>query len=108
VSTPLFVAFVLGLLWLSTVPLTSELVSDMFEVRFSSTLFGIAFCSHQLGSFFGTWLGGKVYDTTGSYDLMWWLMVLAGVTAAIIHWPIDNSRVRAMWASRATNVEMKV
>ena len=89
-------AFLLGLLWLSTVPLTSGLVSDMFGAKYSSTLFGIAFCSHQLGSFFGAWLGGYIYDETHSYDLMWWLEVAAGIVAGLIHWPISNMRVRAV------------
>ncbi|GMH90803.1 hypothetical protein TrST_g3876 [Triparma strigata] len=102
-ATVLGFAFVLGLLWLSTVPLTSGLLSDMFSPKYGSTLFGIAFCSHQLGSFFGAWLGGKTYDSTGSYDLMWWLMVIAGVLASVLHWPIRNERVKFLYTMGEIN-----
>ena len=88
-----FFSFTLGLLWLSTVPLTSGLCFSMFGDAYAPTLFGIAFASHQLGSFFGAWLGGLVFDQTGSYDLMWWLGVLAGGAAALLHWPIESARV---------------
>ena len=83
----------LGLLWLSTVPLTSGLVSDMFSPKYGSTLFGIAFASHQLGSFFGAWAGGRIYDATGSYDIFWWVGVAFGLAAAVEHWPIVGKRV---------------
>ena len=80
----------MGLLWLSTVPLTTGLVAQVFGVRYMATLFGIVFFSHQLGSFLGVWLGGVIYDATGSYDPMWWAGVAFGLAAALIHLPIDE------------------
>ncbi len=92
VSTVSVIAFSasLGLLWLSTVPLTSGLVAQMFGIRYMGTLFGIVFFSHQIGSFLGVWLGGYFYDTTGSYMPVWWAGVALGVAAAIVHWPIKD------------------
>ena len=80
----------MGLLWLSTVPLTSGIVAQIFGLRYMATLFGIVFLSHQLGSFLGIWLGGRLYDTTGSYDMVWWAGVVLGIAAAIVHLPIDE------------------
>jgi predicted MFS family arabinose efflux permease len=80
----------MGLLWLSTVPLTSGIVAQIFGLRYMATLFGIVFLSHQLGSFLGIWLGGRLFDTTGSYDVIWWTGVALGIGAAIVHWPIDE------------------
>lgn len=79
---------VAGLLWLSTVPLTSGLVALMFGTRHLATLFGIVFFGHQLGSFAGAWLGGHLHATTGSYDLVWWITVALGVVAAVMHYVI--------------------
>lgn len=79
---------VMGFLWLSTVPPTQQLVVVMFGTRYLATLFGFVFFSHQVGSFFGVWLGGVLYDRTGSYDVVWWLSVALGVFAAIVHIPI--------------------
>lgn len=92
VSTLVF-AGVMGLLWLSTVPLTSGLVAQMFGPRYMGMLFGFVFFSHQVGAFLGVWLGGKLYDTTGSYDVVWWLGVALGVAAALVHFPINEGRV---------------
>jgi predicted MFS family arabinose efflux permease len=86
-------AAAMGLLWLSTVPLTSGLVAQIFGIRYMATLFGIVFLSHQMGAFAGVWLGGRLYDATGSYDVVWWLAVALGVFAAIVHLPIDQRRV---------------
>jgi len=83
----------MGLLWLSTIPPTQGLVAVMFGTRYLAMLFGFVFLSHQVGSFLGVWLGGKIYDATGSYDLMWWSSVAAGIFAAIVHWPIVERRV---------------
>ena len=83
-------AAAMGLLWLSTVPLTSGIVAQIFGLKFMATLFGIVFLSHQIGSFLGVWLGGLLHDRTGSYDMMWWAGVFFGVFAAIVHWPIDE------------------
>ncbi len=80
----------MGILWLSTVPLTTGIVAQVFGVRYMATLFGIVFFSHQLGSFSGIWLGGYFYDTTGSYDPVWWAGIVVGVLAAIIHLPINE------------------
>ncbi|MCP5419060.1 MAG: MFS transporter [Gammaproteobacteria bacterium] len=92
VSVYLFAA-AMGLLWLSTVPLTSGLVAQIFGPRYMATLFGIVFLSHQLGAFLGVWLGGYLFDNTGSYALVWWISVALGITSAILHWPIDERRV---------------
>lgn len=86
-------AFLLGLLWLSTVPLTSGLVAHIFGPAYMSMLYGIVFLSHQVGSFFGAWLGGLMFDVTGSYDLMWWASVALGVIAALLHFPISERPV---------------
>jgi MFS family permease len=85
---------VTGLLWLSTVPPTSSLVLVMFGSRWMAMLFGIAFLSHQVGGFLGVWLGGLVFDQTGSYDAVWWLGVLFGVLSAVINLPIVEQPVR--------------
>ncbi len=86
-------ALAMGVLWLSTVPLTSGLVAQMFGLRYMATLFGFVFFSHQMGAFLGVWLGGYVYDATGSYDIVWWVAVALGVIAAILHWPINERPV---------------
>ena len=65
----------------------------MFGARHMGTLFGIVFLSHQLGSFLGVWLGGYLFDTTGSYAPVWWTAVVLGLVAAILHWPIDDRPV---------------
>ncbi|WP_428609493.1 MFS transporter [Sedimenticola sp.] len=83
-------AAAMGILWLSTVPLTSGIVAQVFGVRYMATLFGIVFFSHQLGSFLGVWLGGRLYDTTGTYNAIWWAGVVLGLLAAIIHLPINE------------------
>ena len=84
---------VTGLLWLSSVPPTSGLVALMFGTRWMAMLFGIAFFSHQVGGFLGVWLGGVVYERTGSYDAVWWLSVLFGVLSAVINLPIVEKPV---------------
>lgn len=80
----------IGLLWLGTVPLTNGLVAQIYGVRYVSMLSGVVFLGHQLGSFLGAWLGGYIADTTGSYDMVWWLAVALGVTAAAFCWPVDE------------------
>jgi MFS family permease len=79
---------VMGLLWLSTVPPTSALVALMFGTRWMATLFGFAFFSHQVGGFLGVWLGGILFERTGSYNVVWWLSVVFGLLSAIINLPI--------------------
>ena len=91
----------IGLLWLATVPLTSGLVAQIFGLRYMATLTGIVFFSHQLGSFFGVWLGGKLFVDTGSYDSVWWLAVALGLVAALLHYPIDDKPVARAQAEGA-------
>lgn len=83
-------AATIGILWLSTVPLTTGLVARIFGVRYMATLFGVVFLSHQLGSFSGIWLGGYLHDRTGSYDVVWYTAIALGIAAALIHLPIDE------------------
>ncbi len=90
-TTILIFAAVMGLLWLSTVPLTTGIVAQVFGVRYMATLFGVVFMSHQLGSFLGVWLGGVIYDRTGSYDGLWWLSIALGLFAAVVHLPINEA-----------------
>ncbi len=92
VST-LLVCAVLGLLWLSTVPPTSGLVALMFGTRWFAMLFGFVFFSHQVGGFLGVWLGGILFERTGSYDAVWWLSILLGILSAIVNLPIVEKPV---------------
>jgi MFS family permease len=84
---------VMGLLWLSTVPATNGLVVVMFGTRWLGMLFGFAFFSHQVGGFLGVWLGGLLFERTGSYDVIWWLSVCFGVASALINLPIVEKPV---------------
>jgi len=88
-------AAIMGLTWLGTVPLTSGLVAKVFGTRHLGSLFGVCFLSHQIGSFLGAWLGGLVFDLTGSYSLLWEATVVSGLIAALLHFPIDDSAVPA-------------
>ena len=87
-------AVALGLLWLSTVPPTNGIVAHIFGVRYLAMLSGFTFFSHQIGSFLGAWLGGKLYDTTGSYDVVWYLAIALGVIAGLLNLPIDEQEIR--------------
>jgi predicted MFS family arabinose efflux permease len=78
----------MGLFWLSTVPPTSGLVAVMFGTRWLAMLFGFAFFSHQVGGFLGVWLGGVLFESSGSYDVVWWLSILLGLLSAVINLPI--------------------
>ncbi len=91
----------MGLLWLSTVPLTNGTVATMFGVRNLSMLGGIAFLFHQIGSFFGGWLGGWLYDRTGSYDLVWQIAIALSLMAAALNWPIREQPVARLRAAQA-------
>ena len=84
---------VMGFLWLATVPPTSGLVAVMFGTRYMAMLYGIVFLGHQVGSFIGVWLGGWLYDSTGSYDIVWWLGAALGLMAAVVHWPIKETAI---------------
>ncbi|HEX6363835.1 MAG TPA: MFS transporter [Albitalea sp.] len=83
----------MGLLWLSTVPPTNAVVAQIFGVRYLSMLGGFVFFSHQIGSFLGVWLGGKLYDTTGSYDIVWWIAIALGVFAGLANLPVKESAI---------------
>jgi len=92
-TTAMIFGFVMGLLWLSTVPPTSALVALMFGTRYLAMLYGFAFFSHQVGGFLGVWLGGILYESSGSYQIVWWLSVALGVASAAINLPINETAV---------------
>ncbi len=83
----------IGFLWLATVPLTGGLVAQIFGTKYMAMLYGFVFLNHQLGAFIGIWLGGRLYDQTGSYDAIWWIAIALGFVAALVHWPIDERAV---------------
>lgn len=99
--TVIGISVLLGFFWLSTVPLTSGLVGLFFGTTWMSMLFGFVFFSHQLGSFAGLWLAGRLYDATKSYDTMWWISIALGLFAAAIHWPIRERPVARLAATPA-------
>jgi MFS family permease len=84
---------IMGLLWLSTVPVTNAAVAQIFGVAHLSMLSGFVFFSHQIGSFMGVWLGGYLYDRTGSYDIVWYIAIALGVLAALVNLPIKESAI---------------
>ena len=86
-------AAVMGVLWLSTVPPTNAIVAQIFGVQHMSMLGGFVFFSHQIGSFLGVWLGGKLYDATGSYDVVWYLAIALGVMAMLANLPVRESAI---------------
>jgi MFS family permease len=92
--TVLIFSAVMGALWLATVPLTSGLVAHIYGLRYMGTLYGFVFLSHQIGGFMGVWLGGKMYDLTGDYTLVWWIGVGVGLFSSIVHLPVRE----APWA----------
>lgn len=97
-TTVLLFSAAMGALWLATVPLTSGLVAHIYGLRYMGTLYGIIFLSHQLGGFMGVWLGGRMYDLTGSYTMVWWIGVGVGAFSAIVHLPV---RERPLVAAQA-------
>jgi MFS family permease len=99
-STLLFSAF-MGLLWLSSIPPTSALVAIMFGQRWLTMLLGVAFFSHQVGGFLGVWLGGVLFERTGSYDVIWWGTILLGIASALINLPIVEKPVARLAAAAA-------
>lgn len=86
-------ASLMGILWLSTIPPTQGTITTVFGIKNMSMLYGIAFLFHQVGAFLGGWLGGKVYDVTGSYDIVWYISIALGVFGAIINYPIEEKTV---------------
>jgi predicted MFS family arabinose efflux permease len=91
-SVYLFAA-VMGTLWLSTVPPTNAVIAQIFGVQYMSMLGGFVFLSHQVGSFLGAWAGGRLYDATGSYDIVWWLAIALGVFAALVNLPVRETPI---------------
>jgi len=91
----------LGFLWLGTVPLTSGLVAQIFGLTYMSTLYGVVFLSHQVGSFFGAWMGGYLFDLTGSYQAMWWFSVALGLFSGVVHLPIADQPMARLNAKPA-------
>jgi MFS family permease len=96
-TSVLLFSLAMGSLWLATVPLTSGLVAHIFGLRYMGTLYGFVFLSHQIGGFLGVWLGGKMYDITGDYTMVWWIGVGVGAFSALVHLPIRE----APWAAKA-------
>jgi MFS family permease len=99
--TPLSViifSVAMGSLWLATVPLTSGLIAHIYGLRYMGTLYGIIFFSHQLGSFVGVWLGGRMYDAYGTYTTVWWIGVAVGAFSAIVHLPVREKPMRVVTA----------
>jgi predicted MFS family arabinose efflux permease len=92
-ASALAFAVITGITWLSTVPPTSALVATMFGTRWLAMLYGFAFFSHQVGGFLGVWLGGVVFESTGSYNLVWFLSIAFGVASAVINLPIVERAV---------------
>jgi MFS family permease len=84
-------AAVMGLLWLGTVPLTSGLVGHIFGLRYMGMLYGIVFLGHQIGGFLGAWLGGRIFDLSGSYLIAWWLSIALSVMAAALSLPVREA-----------------
>lgn len=84
---------VMGLLWLSTIPPTNAVVAQIFGVAHMSMLGGFIFFSHQIGSFLGVWLGGVLYDRTGSYDIVWYLAIALGVFAGLVNLPVREGPI---------------
>ena len=97
-SVYLFAA-AMGVLWLSTIPLTNGIVGVVFGVRYLAMLGGFVFFSHQIGSFFGVWLGGVLYDRNGNYDLVWMIAIALGVFAALVNWPIRERAIARVAAA---------
>lgn len=99
VETAAFFGGAIGFCWLGTVPLTSGLVRQIFGARYLSTLYGLVFFTHQVGSFLGAWFGGRIYDYYGSYEPIWWTTVVMAFLAALIHLPVDDRPVPRLAAA---------
>jgi predicted MFS family arabinose efflux permease len=99
-TTVMIFAGVIGLLWLGTVPLTSGIVAQIFGTRYMATLYGIVFLSHQVGAFLGVWLGGRVFDATGSYQSIWWVAIGLGLAAAGLHVAINDRPTARLQAAQ--------
>lgn len=97
-ASVLIFSAVMGSLWLATVPLTTGLVAHIYGIRYMGTLYGFIFLSHQIGGFLGVWLGGKMFDITGDYTLVWWIGVGVGAFSAIVHLPVRERPLQAQVA----------
>lgn len=102
VETATMFGAAIGFCWLGTVPLTSGLVRQIFGARYMSTLYGLVFFTHQVGSFLGAWVGGLIYDYYGSYDPIWWSTVVLALCAALIHLPINARPVARLTMASAS------
>ncbi|WP_424975838.1 MFS transporter [Dinoroseobacter sp. S124A] len=87
-ETVILFSLAMGSLWLATIPLTSGLIGHLYGLKYMGTLYGVVFLSHQIGSFMGVWLGGRLYDVYGDYTLVWWIGVGVGLFSALVHLPI--------------------
>ncbi len=94
--TVILFSVAMGSLWLATVPLTSGLIAHIYGLRYMGTLYGIIFFSHQMGSFLGVWLGGRMYDAFGSYTAVWWIGVGIGAFSAVVHLPVRERRLEGL------------
>ena len=90
IASTLSFGVIIGVFWFGTVPLTTALVAQIFGPQYLGTLSGIVLFSHQTGALLGAWLGGRLFDVTGSYDVTWWIAVALGLVAAALHYPIDE------------------
>ena len=95
VTVILFSLF-MGSLWLATVPLTSGLIAHIYGLRYMGTLYGLVFFSHQIGSFLGVWMGGRLYDATGDYTLVWWIGIGVSIFSTLIHLPIKERKLQTI------------
>lgn len=94
-ASVLIYSLAMGSTWLATVPLTSGLVAHIYGLRYMGTLYGFVFLSHQLGSFLGAWLGGRMFDLTGGYQVVWWVGIGVGAFSALVHLPIREQKLAA-------------
>ena len=94
--TVILFSLLMGSLWLATVPLTSGLIAHIYGLRYMGTLYGLVFLSHQLGSFLGVWMGGRLYDATGDYTLVWWIGIGVSIFSTLIHLPINERRLQTV------------
>ena len=94
--TVILFSLFMGSLWLATVPLTSGLIAHIYGLRYMGTLYGLVFLSHQLGSFLGVWMGGRLYDATGDYTLVWWIGIGVSIFSSLIHLPINERRLQTV------------
>ena len=93
-TTVILFSLFMGSLWLATVPLTSGLIAHVYGLRYMGTLYGLVFFSHQIGSFLGVWMGGRLYDATGDYTLVWWIGIGVSIFSTLIHIPIKEQRLQ--------------